>query len=111
MRKKYEPLSNPTWEFPKDESSTSFSDSAQENNHHSGNNNNHDQSNSNNNNFNNDENNRSNADNYNNVPSEIDSHFQMYGKHAYEVEYGERCPLCNKRIDEYGYCACGSGGE
>ena len=45
------------------------------------------------------------------VPLEIDTHFQMYGKHAYEVQYGERCPLCNKRIDEYGFCACGSGGE
>jgi hypothetical protein len=41
------------------------------------------------------------------VPREIDTHFQMYGKHAWEVEYGERCPTCNKRIDEFGYCACG----
>ena len=45
------------------------------------------------------------------VPLEIDTHFQMYGKHMWDVEYGERCPLCNKRIDEYGFCACGSGGE
>jgi hypothetical protein len=45
------------------------------------------------------------------VPIEIDTHFQMYGKHVWEVEYGERCPLCNKRIDEYGFCACGSGGQ
>jgi len=45
------------------------------------------------------------------VPLEIDIHFQMYGKHMWDVEYGERCPLCNKRIDEYGFCACGSGGE
>ena len=42
------------------------------------------------------------------VPLEIDTHFQMYGKHAWEVEYGERCPTCNKRIDEFGFCACGS---
>jgi len=42
------------------------------------------------------------------IPLEIDTHFQLYGKHAWEVEYGERCPLCNKRIDEYGFCACGS---
>ncbi|HKU48692.1 MAG TPA: hypothetical protein VJP79_01960 [Nitrososphaera sp.] len=41
------------------------------------------------------------------VPREIDTHFQMYGKHAWEVEYGERCPTCNKRIDEFGFCACG----
>ena len=45
------------------------------------------------------------------VPIEIDTHFQMYGKHVWEVEYGERCPLCNKTIDEYGFCACGSGGQ
>ena len=43
------------------------------------------------------------------VPLEIDTHYQMYGKHAWEVEYGnERCPTCNKRIDEFGFCACGS---
>jgi hypothetical protein len=45
------------------------------------------------------------------IPSEIDIHFQMYGKHAWEVEYGDRCPICEKRIDEFGYCACGSQGE
>ena len=50
-------------------------------------------------------------DDNNIVPLEIDIHFQMYGKHAWDVEYGEKCPLCNKRIDEYGLCACGSGGE
>ncbi len=43
------------------------------------------------------------------VPEEIDTHFQMFGKHAWEVEYGnERCPKCNRRIDEFGFCACGS---
>jgi hypothetical protein len=41
------------------------------------------------------------------VPPEIDTHYQMYGKHAWE-EYGERCPTCDKRIDEFGFCACGS---
>ena len=45
------------------------------------------------------------------IPSEIDIHFQMYGKHAWEVEYGDRCPICEKRIDELGYCACGGQGE
>jgi hypothetical protein len=45
------------------------------------------------------------------MPLEIDVHFQMYGKHAWEVEYGERCPICNSRIDEFGFCACGSQGE
>jgi hypothetical protein len=52
-----------------------------------------------------------NNNNNNIIPSEIDIHFQMYGKHAWEVEYGDRCPICEKRIDEFGYCACGSQGE
>lgn len=43
------------------------------------------------------------------VPAEIDTHYQMYGKHFWEVEYGnDRCPTCNRRIDEFGFCACGS---
>lgn len=41
------------------------------------------------------------------VPLEIDTHYQLYGKHAWEIEYGDRCPICNKRIDEFGFCACG----
>jgi hypothetical protein len=61
---------------------------------------------------NNHDNDNSGDDDENNiVPLEIDTHFQMYGKHMWDVEYGERCPLCNRRIDEYGFCACGSGGE
>lgn len=42
------------------------------------------------------------------VPLEIDTHYQLYGKHAWEIEYGDRCPMCNKQIDEFGFCACGS---
>jgi hypothetical protein len=42
------------------------------------------------------------------VPLEIDTHYQRYGKHAWEVDYGEPCPICNKRIDEFSFCACGS---
>jgi hypothetical protein len=45
------------------------------------------------------------------IPEEIDTHFQIYGKHAWEVEYGERCPICDKKIDEYGFCACGGKGD
>lgn len=41
------------------------------------------------------------------VPREIDTHFELYGKHAWEVEYKDRCPVCEKRIDEFGFCACG----
>ncbi len=40
------------------------------------------------------------------VPPEIDTHFQLYGKHMWEVNYTEKCPRCEKRIDEFGYCAC-----
>jgi len=42
------------------------------------------------------------------IPLEIDTHYQKYGKHAWEVEYGARCSICDKRIDEFGFCACGS---
>ena len=53
-------------------------------------------------------NNKDSIDN-NAIPLEIDIHFQMYGKHAWEVEYGEeRCQICNRRIDEYVFCSCGS---
>jgi hypothetical protein len=45
------------------------------------------------------------------TPLEIDTHFQLYGKHAWEVQYGERCTICNTRIDEFGFCSCGSQGE
>lgn len=45
------------------------------------------------------------------VPEEIDIHLKLYGKHAWEVIYGDKCPLCDKPVDEYGYCACGSGGS
>jgi len=43
------------------------------------------------------------------IPEEIDEHFALFGKKASEVEYGEPCPICNSRIDEFGYCACESG--
>ncbi len=44
------------------------------------------------------------------IPLEIDDHFKLYGKEPWEVEYGEKCPVCNVRIDEYGFCSCGSSG-
>ena len=28
-----------------------------------------------------------------------------------EVIYGEKCPVCDVRIDEYGFCSCGSNGD
>jgi hypothetical protein len=52
------------------------------------------------------------------VPEEINVHKQIWGKDAEEVVYGSvetrdqiedeySCPLCNSRVDEFGYCACG----
>ncbi len=45
------------------------------------------------------------------IPLEIDDHFRLFGKHPWEVEYGEKCPECQSRIDEYGFCSCGSNGD
>ena len=45
------------------------------------------------------------------IPKEIDDHFKLFGKEPWEVEYGEKCTICNVRIDEYGFCSCGSSGD
>jgi hypothetical protein len=45
------------------------------------------------------------------IPLEIDDHFKLYGKEPWEVDYGEKCSICNVRIDEYGFCSCGSSGD
>jgi hypothetical protein len=49
----------------------------------------------------------------NGIPEEINVHKQIWGKSAEEVIYGGReegdrddeyrCPICNSRIDEFGY--------
>jgi hypothetical protein len=47
------------------------------------------------------------------IPEEINAHKQIWGKDADQVIYGnlegneELCPICDSRIDEFGYCACG----
>jgi hypothetical protein len=53
------------------------------------------------------------------IPEEINIHKQIWGKNVEEVSYGgkgtedqrgedeNRCAICNSRIDEFGYCACG----
>jgi|GEM_PF-1629549 len=33
-------------------------------------------------------------------------HMLMYNKEFDEVKYFDKCPICNSRIDELGYCAC-----
>jgi hypothetical protein len=40
------------------------------------------------------------------VPIEIDTHLKLFGKHMWEVDYNDYCPLCEKKIDEFGFCAC-----
>jgi hypothetical protein len=42
------------------------------------------------------------------IPIEIDTHFKLFGKPMWEVQYNEKCPLCEKKIDEFGFCACNS---
>jgi hypothetical protein len=55
------------------------------------------------------------------TPDDINIHKKIWGKNADEIVYGgkggqqrgedkyeqERCPFCDSRIDEFGYCACG----
>ncbi len=45
------------------------------------------------------------------IPIEIDDHFRLFGKEPWEVNYFEKCPLCKSRIDEFGFCSCGSKGN
>lgn len=43
---------------------------------------------------------------------EQDYYGMRFGKAAEEAEYTtEVCPFCNSRIDEFGLCACGAGGD
>lgn len=47
------------------------------------------------------------------IPLEIDDHYKRFRKEPWEVEYGRfgYCDLCNSRIDEFGYCACGGAAD
>ncbi len=45
------------------------------------------------------------------IPEEIDDHLKLFGKEPWEVEYGDKCPLCNSRFDEFEGCACDSKGD
>ncbi len=46
---------------------------------------------------------------YDNVDIEINDHLRIFGKDAIDVEYNSIgvCPICNSRIDEFSFCACG----
>jgi len=47
------------------------------------------------------------------IPREIDDHLKMFGKEPWEVDYDlyGYCDMCNTRIDEFGYCACGGSAD
>ena len=45
------------------------------------------------------------------IPKEIDDHLKLFGKEPWEIEYGDKCPLCNSRFDEFEGCACDSNGD
>jgi hypothetical protein len=47
------------------------------------------------------------------IPSEINVHLELYGKESWEVDYNlfGYCNICNSRIDEFGYCACGGAAD
>jgi hypothetical protein len=45
------------------------------------------------------------------VPRELDDHVKLFGMRATEFEYtDEICPICNNRIDEFGWCGHGNIG-
>ena len=43
------------------------------------------------------------------IPEELNLHRENFGKDASEVDYDGigPCPICNSRIDEFNFCACG----
>jgi len=43
------------------------------------------------------------------MSEELNLHRENFGKDAPEVDYDSigPCPICNSRIDEFNYCACG----
>ena len=47
------------------------------------------------------------------VPYEINAHLKRFGKESWEVNYDlfGYCDMCNSRIDEFGYCACGGAAD
>ncbi|MGC1131195.1 MAG: hypothetical protein ACRD47_04750 [Nitrososphaeraceae archaeon] len=47
------------------------------------------------------------------VPYEINAHLKRFGKESWEVDYDlfGYCDMCNSRIDEFGYCACGGAAD
>lgn len=44
---------------------------------------------------------------------EINAHLKRFGKESWDVDYNlfGYCDMCNSRIDEFGYCACGGAAD
>ncbi|AFU57831.1 hypothetical protein Ngar_c08890 [Candidatus Nitrososphaera gargensis Ga9.2] len=47
------------------------------------------------------------------IPKEIDVHLATFRKEPWDVDYNlfGYCPICNSRIDEFGFCACGGAAD
>ena len=41
----------------------------------------------------------------------INDHYKLFGGKIWEITYNEECPFCDSRIDECGFCSCGSAGD
>lgn len=45
------------------------------------------------------------------VSEHEDQHVKLYKKQWHEVKkINAKCPVCGQKIDEFGYCSCGTGG-
>ena len=47
------------------------------------------------------------------IPREMDDHLLPFGKTARDVDYNlyGYCSICNSRVDEFDYCACGGAAD
>lgn len=45
------------------------------------------------------------------IPEEINTHFHLFKKQMWEMTFEYKCDICDCRIDNSGFCACGSGSE
>ncbi|MDX1371318.1 MAG: hypothetical protein R3321_02545 [Nitrososphaeraceae archaeon] len=41
---------------------------------------------------------------------EIDDHYKFFKKFCYEIDFDSFCEICNKPVDQNGFCSCGTGG-
>ena len=47
------------------------------------------------------------------IAADVEGHLARFGKEPWEVSYDRfgYCDMCNTRIDEFGYCACGGAAD